>query len=76
MFQPQMVKELEAEGQLETVLKSVDNLTSKAYADHIRSGLSVDQAEELTRPMWMIPSKPLPDLPASDNPDQSTIGQG
>jgi hypothetical protein len=71
-FQPQMVKDLEASGELETVLKSTDDLASQAYAEAIAKGLSVDQAEELTRPMWMSPSQTLPDLPASDNPDQQT----
>jgi hypothetical protein len=62
-FQPQTVKDSEARGQLETVLKSTDSLVTKAYADCIQKGLSVDQAEEVTRPMWITPSPQLPDLP-------------
>ena len=66
-FQPQMVAGLRAEGKLREVLQSVDNLTSKAYSDLLEQGLSVDQAEEITREMWMSPSPELPDLPDHEN---------
>jgi hypothetical protein len=67
-FDPKMVAGLRAEGKLREVLQSVDDQTSRAYSDLIDKGLSVDQAEEITREMWMVPSPPLSDLRDPDDP--------
>jgi hypothetical protein len=52
---PQLVKELQASGDLDRLVTSAFELASNAYADCVAGGLAADQARELTREMWMQP---------------------
>lgn len=74
-FSPQMVKDLQQRGELEQTLKSVDDQTTRVYADCLEAGLAPDQADELTRDIWMEPTPELPDLPAHGSPEPATPGR-
>ena len=55
---PKMARALQAEGNLDQAVHAAEQLTLEAEAQAIQSGLSPDQARELTRQEWaFLPSE-------------------
>jgi hypothetical protein len=73
-FAPNMVKQLDRQGNLRKRLESVADHANLAYNQGLDGGLAPDQARELTREIWMAPLSDSPDLP--DLPATQTTSQG
>ena len=56
-FQPTLVKELRAKGDLDRVVKELAELVSEVHGGLIGQGLDWYQADELVRPMWQLPDE-------------------
>ena len=53
-FRPTLVRDLERSGELAAVVAALEQTILEKQAVMLKKGLSLEQADELLRPMWMI----------------------
>ena len=53
-FRPTLLRDLERSGELDAVVSSLEQTILEKRAVLLAQGLSLERADELLRPMWMI----------------------
>ena len=53
-FRPTLVRDLERSGELEEVVKNLEKTILEKRTGMIEEGMSLEQADEMLRPMWAI----------------------
>ena len=53
-FRPTLVRDLERSGELAAVVAALEQTILEKQAVMLKKGLSLEQADKLLRPMWMI----------------------
>ena len=53
-FRPTLLRDLERSGELDAVVSSLERTILEKQAVMLEQGLSLEQADELLQPMWMI----------------------
>ena len=53
-FRPVLVRDLERSGELDAMIVSLEETILEKQAALLEDGRSLEQADELRRPMWMI----------------------
>ena len=56
-FRPTLVRDLERSGELDAVVTNLEKTILEKRAGMIEQGMSLEQADEMVRPMWMISDK-------------------